>query len=169
MEKTKYRYKCMICGTEVVSADDVLSCSACGSDELVKFEIAPVIDGVEKKPPRKQPRRRKPVLSLTSDVDILSIIKDLDSKPSMPTSCSPSDPDVLPIARDRDPAPPMPKVIPPYRRPSIHISPPAPPPPPTKWDRIRGFMAKVPWQVMLRIAAPLAIGGVIYGIVKLFI
>ena len=148
MEKTKYRYKCMICGTEVVSADDVLSCSACGSDELAKFEIAPVIDVVEKTPPRKQPRRHKPVPSLTSDVDILSIIKDLD------------------------PAPPMPKPIPPYRRPSIHISPPPPPPPPpppTKWERICGFMAKVPWRVLLRITAPLAIGGIIYGIVKLFI
>ena len=147
MEKTKYRYKCMICGTEVVSADDVLSCSACGSDELTKFEIAPVIDVVEKKPPRKQPRRRKSTPSLTSDVDILSIIKDLD------------------------PAPPMPTSIPPYRRPSIHISPPPPPPPPspTKWERVRGFMAKVPWRVLLRITAPLAIGGVIYGIVKLFI
>ena len=144
MEKTKYRYKCMICGTEVVSADDVLSCSACGSDELAKFEIAPVIDVVEKKPPRKQPRRRKPATSLTSDVDILSL-------------------------RDFDPAPPMPTSIPPYRRPSIHISPPPPPPPPTKWERIRGFMAKVPWRVLLRITAPLAIGGVIYGIVKLFI
>ena len=54
MEKSKYRYKCMICGTEVVSADDMLSCSACGSDELAKFEIAPAIDIVEKKPPRKQ-------------------------------------------------------------------------------------------------------------------
>ena len=145
MEKTKYRYKCMICGTEVVSADDVLSCSACGSDELTKFEIAPVIDVVEKKPPRKQPRRRKSTPSLTSDVDILSIIKDLD------------------------PAPPMPTSIPPYRRPSIHISPPPPPPPPTKWERICGFMAKVPWRVLLRITVPLAIGGVIYGIVKLFI
>ena len=147
MEKTKYRYKCMICGTEVVSADDVLSCSACGSDELTKFEIAPVIYVVEKKPPRKQPRRRKSTPSLTSDVDILSIIKDLD------------------------PAPPMPTSIPPYRRPSIHISPPPPPPPPspTKWERVRGFMAKVPWRVLLRITAPLAIGGVIYGIVKLFI
>ena len=148
MEKTKYRYKCMICGTEVVSADDVLSCSACGSDELAKFEIAPVIDVVEKKPPRKQPRRRKPTSSLTSDVDILSIIKDLD------------------------PAPPMPTSIPPYRRPSIHISPPPPPPPPpppTKWERICGFMSKVPWRVLLRITVPLAIGGVIYGIVKLFI
>jgi len=144
MEKTKYRYKCMICGTEVVSADDMLSCSACGSDELAKFEITPVIDVVEKKPPRKQPRRHKPAPSLTSDVDILSIIKDLD------------------------PAPPMPTPIPSYRRPSIHIPPP-PPPPPTKWERIRGFMAKVPWRVLLRITAPLAIGGVIYGIVKLFI
>lgn len=162
MEKTKYRYKCMICGTEVVSADDVLSCSACGSDELAKFEIAPVIDVVEKKPPRKQPRRRKPTSSLTSDVDILSIIKDLDS------------------------ALPMPKSIPPYRWTSIHISTPASPPsgigvkpppsgvcvkppPPTKWERICGCMAKVPWRVLLRITVPLAIGGVIYGIVKSFI
>jgi len=148
MEKTKFRYKCMICGTEVISADDVLSCSACGSDELAKFEIMPIIDVVEKKPSRKQSRRRKPAPSLTSDVDILSIIKDLDPAPSMPKSA-----------------------IPPYRRPSAHISPPPPPPPPplTKWERIRGFMAKVPWRVLLRITAPLAIGGVIYGIVKLFI
>jgi len=144
MEKTKYRYKCMICGTEVVSADDVLSCSACGSDELAKFEPAPVIEMVEKKQPKKQPRRRKPAPSLTSDFDISSIVKHLD------------------------PAPPMPP-MPPYRRPSIHISPPPPPPPPTKWDRICGFMAKVPWKVLLRIGAPLAIGGAIYGIVKLFI
>lgn len=145
MEKTKFRYKCMICGTEVISADDVLSCSACGSDELAKFEIMPIIDVVEKKPSRKQSRRRKPAPSLTSDVDILSIIKDLD------------------------PALPMPSAIPPYRRPSIHIPPPPPPPPPTRWERICGFMAKVPWRVLLRITAPLAIGGVIYGIVKLFI
>lgn len=147
MEKTKYRYKCMICGTEVASANDVLSCSACGSDEVAKLEIAPIIDVVEKKPLKKQPHRRKPASSLTSDVDILSIIKDFD------------------------PAPPTPMSIPPYRRPSIHISPPAPtpPPPPTKWERIRSFMAKVPWQVLLRITAPLAIGGAIYGLVKLFI
>ena len=145
----KYRYKCMICGTEVISADDMLSCSACGSDELAKFEIAPAIDVVEKKPPMKQPHRRKPAPGLTSDVDILSL-------------------------GDSDPAPPMPKSIPPYRKPSIHIS----PPPstrmmraasPTKWERICGFMAKVPWQVLLRITVPLAIGGAIYGIVKLFI
>lgn len=148
MEKTKYRYKCMICGTEVVSVDDVLSCSACGSDELAKFEIVPVIDIVEKKPQRKQPRRRKSAPSLTSDVDILSL-------------------------RDFDPAPPMPMSIPSYRRfpplPLPPTPPPPPPPPPTKWERIRGFMAKVPWRVLLRITAPLAIGGVIYGIVKLFI
>lgn len=148
MEKTKYRYKCMICGTEVVSVDDVLSCSACGSDELAKFEIVPVIDIVEKKPQRKQPRRRKSAPSLTSDVDILSL-------------------------RDFDPAPPMPMSIPSYIRSSIHISPSAPPAPSssplTKWDRIRSFMTKVPWQVLLRITAPLAIGGAIYGLVKLFI
>ena len=140
----------MICGTEVISADDMLSCSACGSDELAKFEIAPAIDVVEKKPPRKQPHQRKPAPGLTSDVDILSL-------------------------GDSDPAPPMPKSIPPYRKPSIRIS---PPPPstrmmraasPTKWERICGFMAKVPWQVLLRITVPLAIGGAIYGIVKLFI
>ena len=145
----KYRYKCMICGTEVISADDMLSCSACGSDELAKFEIAPAIDVVEKKPPRKQPHQRKPAPGLTSDVDILSL-------------------------GDSDPVPPMPKSIPPYRKPSIRIS----PPPstrmmraasPTKWERICGFMAKVPWQVLLRITVPLAIGGAIYGIVKLFI
>ena len=145
MEKTKYRYKCMICGTEVVSADDVLSCSACGSDELAKFEIAPIIDVIEKKLPRKPPHRRKSASSLTSDVDILSF-------------------------GDFDPAPSMPASIPPYRRPSIHISPPSPPPSPTKWERICGFMAKAPWRrVLLRIIAPLAIGGAIYGIVKLFI
>ena len=145
----KYRYKCMICGTEVISADDMLSCSACGSDELAKFEIAPATDVVEKKPPRKQPHQRKPAPGLTSDVDILS-------------------------HGDSNPAPPMPASIPPYRGPSIHIS---PPPPsrmtraasPTKWERICGFMAKVPWQVLLRITVPAAIGGVIYGIVKLFI
>ena len=144
----KYRYKCMICGTEVISADDMLSCSACGSDELAKFEIAPALDVVEKKPPRKQPHQRKPAPGLTSDVDILSL-------------------------RDSDPAPPMPASIPPYGRPSIHIS----PPPtrmmraasPTKWERICGFMAKVPWRVLLRITVPPVIGGVIYGIVKLFI
>ena len=140
MEKTKYRYKCMICGTEVVSADDVLSCSACGSDELAKFEIAPIIDVIEKKLPRKPPHRRKSTPSLTSDVDILSF-------------------------GDFDPAPPMPVSIPPYRRPSVHISPPSP----TKWERIRGFIAKAPWRVLLRITVPLAIGGAIYGIVKLFI
>ena len=144
----KYRYKCMICGTEVISADDMLSCSACGSDELAKFETAPATDVVEKKPPRKQPHQRKPAPGLTSDIDILSL-------------------------RDSDPAPSMPKSIPPYRRPSIHIS----PPPtrmtrtasPTKWERICGFMAKVPWQVLLRITVPSVIGGVVYGIVKLFI
>ena len=141
MKKTKYRYKCMICGTEVVSADDVLSCSACGSDELAKFEIAPIIDVIEKKLPRKPPHRRKSASSLTSDVDILSF-------------------------GDFDPAPPMPASIPPYRRPSVHIS---PPPSPTKWERIRGFIAKAPWRVLLRITVPLAIGGAIYGIVKLFI
>ena len=138
----------MICGTEVISADDMLSCSACGSDELAKFEIAPAIDVVEKKPPRKQPRKRKSAPGLTSDVDILSL-------------------------RDSDPAPPMPKSIPPYRRPSIHISPSVPPAPSsstlTKWDCIRSFMTKVPWQMLLRITAPLAIGGAIYGLVKLFI
>ena len=139
MEKTKYRYKCMICGTEVISADDVFSCSACGSDELAKFEITPIIDVVEKKPPRKLPRRRKSASSLTSDVDILSM--------------------------------PMLTPILPSRRPSTHIfpPPPPPPPPPTKWERIRGFMVKAPWRVLLRITVPLAIGGVIYGIVKLFI
>lgn len=146
MEKTKYRYKCMICGTEVTSVDDVLSCSACGSDELAKFEITPIIDVVEKKPPRKLPRRRKSASSFISDVDILSM--------PMLTSILPS------------------------RKPSTYISPPAPPPappppppppPPTKWERIRGFIAKVPWRVLLRITVPLAIGGVIYGIVKLFI
>ena len=141
MEKTKYRYKCMICGTEVVSADDVLSCSACGSDELAKFEIAPIIDVIEKKLPRKPPHRRKSASSLTSDVDILSF-------------------------GDFDPAPPMPASIPPYKRPSIHIS---SPPSPTKWERIRSFIAKAPWRVLLRITVPLAIGGAIYGIVKLFI
>lgn len=146
MEKTKYRYKCMICGTEVTSVDDVLSCSACGSDELAKFEITPIIDVVEKKPPRKLPRRRKSASSFTSDVDILSM--------------------------------PMLTPILPSRKSSTYISPPAPPPaspppppppPPTKWERIRGFIAKVPWRVLLRITVPLAIGGVIYGIVKLFI
>lgn len=144
MKKTKYRYKCMICGTEVTSADDVLSCSACGSDELAKFEITPIIDVVEKKPPRKLPRRRKSASSFTSDVDILSM--------------------------------PMLTPILPSRKPSTYISPPASPPPPpppplppTKWERIRGFIAKVPWRVLLRITVPLAIGGVIYGIVKLFI
>ena len=142
MKKTKYRYKCMICGTEVVSADDVLSCSACGSDELAKFEIAPIIDIVEKKSPKKQPHQCKPAPSLTSDVDILSLM-------------------------DFDPAPPMPMSIPPYRGPSAHISPPSPSP--TKWARICGFIAKAPWRVLLRVTVPLAIGGVIYGIVKLFI
>ena len=139
----------MICGTEVISADDMLSCSACGSDELAKFEIAPAIDVVEEKPPMKQPHQRKPAPGLTSDVDILSL-------------------------GDSDPAPPMPKSIPPYRKPSIRIS--SPPSTrmmraasPTKWERICGFMAKAPWQVLLRITVPLAIGGVIYGIVKLFI
>ena len=142
MKKTKYRYKCMICGTEVVSADDVLSCSACGSDELAKFEIAPIIDIVEKKSPKKQPHQCKPAPSLTSDVDILSF-------------------------GDFDPASLMPASIPPYKRHSIHIS---SPPSPTKWERIRGFMAKTPWRrVLLRIIAPLVIGGVVYGIVKLFI
>ena len=136
MEKTKYRYKCMICGTEVVSADDMLSCSACGSDELAKFEIAPAIDIVEKKPPRKQPRRRKPAPSSASDADILSIIKDLD------------------------PAELMLESIPPYRRFPL----PSPPPPPTKWERIRGFMAKAPRWILSKITAPFAIGGVIYGI-----
>lgn len=136
MEKTKYRYKCMICGTEVVSADDMLSCSACGSDELAKFEIAPAIDIVEKKPPRKQPRRRKPAPSSASDADILSIIKDLD------------------------PAELMLESIPPYRRFPL----PPPPPPPTKWERIRGFMAKAPRWILSKITAPFAIGGVIYGI-----
>lgn len=145
MEKTKYRYKCMICGTEVVSAGDVLSCSACGSDELAKFEIAPAIDVVEKKPSRKRPCRRKSAPSLTPGDGILPIVKDLD------------------------PAPPMPKSIPPYRRPPIHIFSPPPPPPPTKWERICGFMAKAPWRALLRITAPLVIGGVIYGIVKSFI
>ena len=145
MKKTKYRYKCMICGTEVVSADDVLSCSACGSDELAKFEIAPIIDIVEKKSPKKQPHQCKPAPSLTSDVDILSF-------------------------GDFDPASLMPASIPPYKRPSVHISPPSPPPSPTKWERICGFMAKAPWRrVLLRIIAPLVIGGAIYGIVKLFI
>lgn len=144
MEKTKYRYKCMICGTEVVSADDVLSCSACGSDELAKFEIAPIIDVIEKKPLKKQPHQHKPAPNITSDIDILSL-------------------------RDFDPAPPMPMSIPPYRRPSIHISPPSPPPSPTKWERICSFIAKAPWRVLLRITVPLAIGGVIYGIMKLFI
>ena len=141
MKKTKYRYKCMICGTEVVSADDVLSCSACGSDELAKFEIAPIIDVIEKKLPRKPPHHRKSASSLTSDVDILSF-------------------------GDFDPAPPMPASIPPYKRPSIHIS---SPPSPTKWECIRSFIAKAPWRVLLRITVPLAIGGAIYGIVKLFI
>lgn len=144
MEKTKYRYKCMICGTEVVSADDMLSCSACGSDELAKFEIAPAIDVVEKKPPRKQPRRRKSAPSFTSDVDILSL-------------------------RDFDPAPPMPTSIPSYRRfPPLLLPPtpppPPPPPPPTKWERICGFMAKAPRWILSKITAPFAIGGVIYGI-----
>ena len=141
MEKTKYRYKCMICGTEVASTDDVLSCSACGSDELAKFEIAPIIDIIEKKPSKKQSHQRKPAPGLTSDVDILSL-------------------------RDFDPAPPMPASIPAYRRPSVHIS---LPPSPTKWERICGFIAKAPWRVLLRITVPLAIGGAIYGIVKLFI
>lgn len=139
MEKTKYRYKCMICGTEVVSADDMLSCSACGSDELAKFEIAPAIDIVEKKLPRKQPRRRKPAPSSVSDADILSIIKDLD------------------------PAELMLESIPPYRRFPLP-PPPPPPPPPTKWERIRGFMAKAPRWILSKITAPFAIGGVIYGI-----
>ena len=134
----------MICGTEVVSADDVLSCSACGSDELAKFEIAPIIDVIEKKSPKKQPHQRKPAPNLTSDIDILSL-------------------------RGFDPAPPIPMSIPPYRRPLIHISPPSPPPSPTKWERICGFIAKAPWRVLLRITVPLAIGGAIYGIVKLFI
>lgn len=172
MEKTKYRYKCMICGTEVISADDMLSCSACGSDELAKFEITPVIDIVEKKPPKKQSYRRKPAPGLTSDADILSIIKDLDPKPfkdfdpepSMPASYRPSDPDVL--------------SAPPYRKPSPRVSPPAPPVPPappapppslTIWEHIYNFIAKIPWRVLLRIIAPFAIGGGIYGIVKLFI
>ena len=144
MEKTKYRYKCMICGTEVVSADDMLSCSACGSDELAKFEIAPAIDIVEKKPPKKQPRRRKPVPSSASDTDILSIIKDLD------------------------PAELMLESIPSYRRfpplPLPPTPPPQPPPPPTKWERICGFMAKAPRWILSKITAPFAIGGVIYGI-----
>ena len=144
MEKTKYRYKCMICGTEVVSADDMLSCSACGSDELAKFEIAPAIDIVEKKPPRKQPRRRKPAPSSASDADILSIIKDLD------------------------PAELMLESIPSYRRfpplPLPPTPPPPPPPPPTKWERIRGFMAKAPRWILSKITAPFAIGGVIYGL-----
>ena len=140
MKKTKYRYKCMICGTEVVSADDVLSCSACGSDELAKFEIAPIIDIVEKKSPKKQPHQCKSAPSLTSDVDILSLM-------------------------DFDPVPPMSMPIPSYRRPSVHISPPSP----TKWERICGFIAKAPWRVLLRVTVPLVIGGAIYGIVKLFI
>lgn len=147
MEKTKYRYKCMICGTEVVSADDMLSCSACGSDELAKFEIAPAIDIVEKKPPKKQSRRRKPASSFTPDVDILSL-RDFDPAPPMPT--------------------PMPMSIPPYRRfpplPLPPSPPPPPPPPPTKWERIRGFMAKAPRWILSKIKAPLVIGGVIYGI-----
>ena len=151
MEKTKYRYKCMICGTEVISTDDMLSCSACGSDELAKFEIASAIDVVEKKSPKKRSHCSKLESSSASNTDILSIIE------------------------DRDLAEFVLKSIPPYRKPSIHIS---PPPPstrmmraasPTKWERICGFMAKVPWQVLLRITVPLAIGGAIYGIVKLFI
>lgn len=145
MEKTKYRYKCMICGTEVVSADDMLSCSACGSDELAKFEIAPAIDIVEKKPPKKQPRRRKPVPSSASDTDILSIIKDLDPAELMLES--------IPSYR-RFPPLPLPPTPPP----------PPPPPPPTKWERICGFMAKAPRWILSKITAPFAIGGVIYGI-----
>lgn len=167
MEKTKYRYKCMICGTEVISADDVLSCSACGSDELAKLEIMPVIDVVEKKPPRKQPRRRKSAQSLASDPDVLSIIKDLDSETPTPTHKRPS----VYIPREPAPPPPKPASVSPYtyKRPSVHIPPPAPPPP-TKLERINSFIVKkIPWRILSRIIAPLAIGGVVYGIVKLFI
>lgn len=42
----------MICGTEVVSAEDVLGCGACGSDEVAKLDVMP-IDIVESKKPKK--------------------------------------------------------------------------------------------------------------------
>lgn len=53
MEKTKYRYKCMVCGTEEVRAGEMLSCEACGSDDLAKFEVA-----APSPPKKKAPRRR---------------------------------------------------------------------------------------------------------------
>ena len=150
MEKTKYRYKCMICGTEVISTDDMLSCSACGSDELAKFEIASAIDVVEKKSPKKRSHRSKLEPSSASNTDILSIIE------------------------DRDLAEFVLKSIPPYRKPPLvpPLPPPPPPPPPplppppqpTKWERIRSFMTKVSRRILSEITPLFAIGGVIYGV-----
>lgn len=146
MKKTKYRYKCMICGTETVSADDMFSCSACGSDELAKFEIAPVVDIVEKTP-KKRSCRRKSITPSSRRADAHDI------------------PYLIGSLRSLDPAPPMPKPM------SSYIIP--PPPPPTRMERIvekiKHIAGKVPWKNLFKIAATLVIGGVVYRVVRLFI
>ena len=152
MEKTKYRYKCMTCGTEEITSDEMLSCCACGSDELAKFDVTPFVDITEKKPEKKpRQKKRKPreiEISLTPDVD--SILTGISmSTPSRST-------------------------------PSPHISiprPPPPPPPQSIWKRaysmvkkpVKAVLGGINWKITKRIAIPLAIGAVVYGILSIFI
>jgi len=157
MKKIQYRYKCMICGTEEISEKDVLSCSACGSDELAKFEYIPIVEQKEPKPAPKKHRRKKaePVKQPSTEKDLLD---EKDLKSILITLHRYCEPDALTATSMASSSASAPVSTSPTASRTL-----------TKREKFLKFVKSVKWKTVLKRFMPIAIGTAIYWILKIFI